>query len=98
MVIDVSHQGILLWPSVSDHVYWWRFTAYFLTVLWLHPLLSLRAEKVWVSLGVLFSLALGPFNACTGMPFIRVVIFYRCVLPVWCAWRGPDWPMFSASA
>jgi hypothetical protein len=92
MVIDVSHQGALLWPSASDRVLV-AVTGLFLTLLWLRPLLGLRAEKEWASLGVLLSLALSSLTLVPSMPFISVVILPLC-FALWCAWRQSDWPMF----
>lgn len=92
MVIDVSHQGALLWPSDSDRILV-ATTGLFLTLLWLRPLLGLKAEKEWVSLGVLLSLALSSLTLVPSMPFISVVILPLC-FALWCAWRQSDWPMF----
>ena len=92
MVIDVSHQGALLWPFASDRVLV-AVTGLLLTLLWLRPLLGLKAEKEWVSLGVLLSLALSSLTLVPSMPFISVVILPLC-FALWCAWRQSDWPMF----
>lgn len=93
-VVSVSQQGQLLWHSVSEQVYF-ALAGLLLTVLWLRPLLGVREEKKWVSLGVLTSLAWTSLTLLSTMPYISVVIL-PLLFCVWCYWQAkePVWKMF----
>lgn len=93
-VVSVSQQGQLLWHSVSEQVYF-ALAGLLLTVLWLRPLLGVREEKEWVSLGVLTSLAWTSLTLLSTMPYISVVIL-PLLFCAWCYWQAkePVWKMF----
>lgn len=94
MVNNLSHQGIMLWSSLYERV-GFAVASLLMTVLWLRPTLGVRAEKEWVSLGTLSSLAFASLTLIPSMPFISVVI-----LPlVFCGWSylqkgNVDWNRF----
>ena len=65
-----------------------------LTSLWLRPLLGVKTEKEWVSMGTFSSLAFASLAIFPSSPYVSVVI-----LPLsfcfWCYCRNyPEWKMF----
>lgn len=94
LVIGYSEQGYLVWDSLAERV---SFTllGLLLTILWLRPFMGVRAEKEWVSLGALSSLALASLTIFPSMPFISMVIL-PLVFCAWCYWKVEDseWKIF----
>ncbi len=93
-VISVSENGQLLWHSTMEQMYF-AFAGLCLTLLWLRPLLGVREEKEWVSLGILSSLAWTSLTLIPSMPYISVVIL-PLIFCAWCYWQAqqPAWKMF----
>lgn len=94
MVLNFSHQGIIIWSSLYERI-GFAVASLLMTMLWLRPVLGIRAEKEWVSFGTLLSLAFASLSLMPSMPFISVVI-----LPlVFCGWSSVqknnlDWQRF----
>ena len=94
LVIDQTQQGIIVWPSTFERL-GFAAAGIMLAILWLRPLLGVRTEKEWVSLGVLISLAMGSLTLLPSMPYISVVIL-PLLFCAWCYWQvhNPDWKIF----
>lgn len=94
MLFDLSHQGEIVWHSSSDR-YLFALTGVLLSVLWLRPLLGVKEEQEWVSLGVLLSLAITSLTLIPGMPYLSVVIL-PLLFAAWCYWKSgrPAWQIF----
>jgi uncharacterized membrane protein len=96
MAVSLSHEGVMLWHHPQDRLLY-ALSGVLLTVLWLRPLLGVKAEKEWVSLGVMLSLALTSLTLIPGMPYFSVVIL-PLLFAAWC-YRQPQtaWQMFWQS-
>lgn len=94
IVLDQSKQGIIVWSSTFDRVAF-ALSGLILTALWLRPMLGVRAEKEWVSFGVLLSLAMSSLSLVPSMPYMSVVIL-PLLFCAWCYWQvgNPDWKIF----
>ncbi|NHB59557.1 DUF2339 domain-containing protein [Acinetobacter sp. 194] len=94
IVLESSQNGVIVWHSAFERIEF-LLACLLMTGAWLRPMLGVRAEKEWVSLGTLFSLALASLALIPQMPFISVVI-----LPlIFCAWSykqttSADWQIF----
>ena len=81
IVIDQSQHGVMLWSTTFNRI-GFAVSGLIITLLWLRPMLGLRSEKEWVSLGALISLALSSLTLVPSMPYTSMVI-----LPlIFCAW------------
>ncbi|OTG68516.1 hypothetical protein B9T25_03215 [Acinetobacter sp. ANC 4470] len=94
IVLDQSKQGIIVWLSTFDRIAF-VLSALMLTALWLRPVLGVRAEKEWVSFGVLLSLAMSSLSLVPSMPYMSMVIF-PLLFCAWCYWQvdNLDWKVF----
>lgn len=94
LVVGYSEQGYLVWDSSIERVCF-AVVGILFTILWLRPLMGVRAEKEWVSLGTLSSLALASLTIFPTMPFISMVIL-PLVFCAWCYWKveDSDWKIF----
>ena len=93
MAVDLSHDGKLLWHNLTDRLLF-ALSGALLTLLWLRPMLGVKAEKEWVSLGALASLAFASLTLIPSMPFLSVVIL-PLLFALWCYRQpNPDWKMF----
>lgn len=81
MVVDLSEQGQIIWHNSSDR-FGFALTGILLTFLWLRPMLGGKAEREWVALGVMTSLALTSVTLFPSMPYLSVVILAL----LFCAW------------
>lgn len=93
LLIDKFAAGAIVWDSAWAQ---WSFVAsnLLLSVVWLRPVLGVREEKEWVSLGTLLSLALASSCLLPSMPYFSVVLL-PLVFCFWCYQRHqPDWQMF----
>ena len=97
LVLDLSQDGMVMWRSVSERMLF-ALSGALLTGLWLRPLLGVKEEKEWVSLGVFASLALTSLTLMPGMPYLSVVIL-PLIFGAWCCWKSaqPEWRMFWQS-
>lgn len=94
IVLDQSKQGMIVWLSTFDRIAF-ALSGLMLTALWLRPMLGVRAEKEWVSFGVLLSLAMSSLSLVPSMPYMSVVIL-PLLFCAWCYWQvdNPDWKIF----
>ena len=94
MVIDLSHNGMMVWHHLSDRILF-ALSGVLLTLLWLRPLLGVKAEREWVSLGVFVSLALTSLTLVPSMPYLSAVIL-PLLFGAWCYKQAEhsDWPIF----
>lgn len=90
MIINLSHQGTILWSSLSERIVF-LLAGLCMTLVWLRPIQGLQAEKEWVSLGTLSALALSSLALISSMPFIGVVIFPL----IFCAWSAVQKSVWS---
>ncbi|MGE8540418.1 MAG: DUF2339 domain-containing protein [Acinetobacter sp.] len=96
MPISLSHEGAIVWQHTQDRMLF-ALSAILLTALWLRPLLGVKEEKEWVSLGVMLSLALTSLTLIPSMPYLSAVIL-PLLFALWC-YRQPNnaWQMFWQS-
>ncbi|NHC03574.1 DUF2339 domain-containing protein [Acinetobacter sp. 187] len=73
LVVYRTQQGVIEWFSFTERV-GFALSALLLAVLWLRPMLGVRAEKEGVAFGTLASLALSSVCIVPSMPFISAVI------------------------
>lgn len=94
LVFSRTHDGVLNWASSSERLCV-LLSGLLLTSLWLRPLLGVRAEKEWVSLGALSSLSLASLTLIPSFPYMSVVIL-PLAFCLWCYWRvsDSDWKVF----
>lgn len=81
IVIDLSQNGVIVWSSQFNRISF-AVACLMITILWLRPLLGVRTEKEWVSLGTLLSLGLASLTLIPQMPWISIVILPLAL----CAW------------
>ncbi|CAM4203262.1 DUF2339 domain-containing protein [Acinetobacter pragensis] len=92
-VADLTHNGQMIWHTVSDRLLF-ALSGILLTLLWLRPMLGVKEEKEWVSLGVFVSLAFTSLTLIPSMPYLSVVIL-PLLFAAWCYWRSDsDWQIF----
>lgn len=93
VIYDHSEQGMLLWSSWLMHI-GFAVVGLLLSLLWLRPMLGLKAEKEWISLGALLSLAAASLTLIPSMPWISSIILPLLL----CGWsyyqRATDWALF----
>lgn len=94
LVFSRTHDGVIHWESSAEQGYV-LLSGLLLTSLWLRPLLGVRAEKEWVSFGILSSLAFASLTLIPHFPYMSVVIL-PLIFCFWCYWRvsNSDWKMF----
>ncbi len=94
ITLDLSHNGIMIWPHALDRLLF-AVSGALLTMLWLRPMLGVREEREWVSLGVLSSLAMTSLTLIPSMPYISVAVL-PLAFALWCcrASEQSAWKMF----
>lgn len=94
VLLDHVNLGILHWQSNAEQIIF-LISGLLMTLIWLRPLLGIREEKEWMSLGVMSSLAMTSVVLISQIPFVSMVI-----LPLlfcgYCYYRveSPDWQIF----
>lgn len=100
ILIRYSQEGVVLWTTTFNQL-GFALAGLMMAWLWLRPLLGLepmlglKAEQEWVSLGGLSSFALASLTIVPSMPFISVVIL-PLVFCIWCYFKktDSDWQIF----
>ena len=94
LIYDQTSHGVIEWTSNYERII--IFVAgLLLTSLWLRPLLGVKTEKEWVSMGALSGLSLASLTLIPSFPYLTVVI-----LPLaFCLWcylcaENSAWKMF----
>lgn len=96
MAYSISHDRAIVWLYLQDRILF-ALSGILLTALWLRPLLGVKAEKEWVSFGVMLSLTLTSLTLIPSMPYLSAVIL-PLLFAAWC-YRQPNnaWQMFWQS-
>lgn len=93
IVINQIKQGVIEWSSTFDRM-GFALSGLMLTLVWLRPMFGVRAEKEWLSLAVIISLALTSLTVVPSMPYLSVAIL-PLIFCAWCYGRNhSDWTMF----
>lgn len=87
MLLDFSRDGIVQWIHLSDRI-GMGILGLMLFVLWLRPVLGVKEEKEWVSLGAMSSLAIASATLIASMPYISTVIL-PLLFAYWC-YKQPE--------
>lgn len=90
-------QGVIIWSDFSAQIQY-LFAGLMLAIIWLRPLLGIRQEREWVSLGALSALAFASLALLPNVPFISVVIL-PLLFALWCFIKRQeaDWQIFWQS-
>ncbi|OTG86660.1 hypothetical protein B9T31_06540 [Acinetobacter sp. ANC 4558] len=94
LVYSRTTEGALHWISDYERVLVLG-AGLLLTSLWLRPLLGVKTEKEWVSLGTLSGLSLASLSLIPSFPYLSMVILPLSFC-LWCFWRNenPAWAFF----
>lgn len=82
ILLDLSRDGMIQWVHLSDQI---GFTVLglLLFVLWLRPVIGIKEENEWVSLGAMTSLCIASVTLLPQLPYISVVIL-PLLFAFWC--------------
>jgi uncharacterized membrane protein len=94
LIYDSTNQGILVWASNAERIIV-LLAGLLLASLWLRPLLGVKTEKEWVSMGALSALSLASLTFIPSFPYLTVVIL-PLIFCLWCYLRAANsaWKMF----